>query len=208
MGEFWTPFSTATTWTWNDFPLGSTHIYDAIQNPSGTWSISGAPNWWNIKHLIFTVTFNQSDANQDYAIDGLYLCPERWVYLAQDATSISDYGQDDIEFTDNTLHSNADCEARAKTLLYQMKDPAIELTATTQGNNNLLVGDRVPVTIPAESITAADYDIIAVENFLGTEWQTNTSLVNSANRREPTPTDTMRLLSNLHRQMRQDITQI
>jgi hypothetical protein len=46
----------------------------------------------------------------------------------------------------------------------QLYDKTIALTCTVPGNTNILVGDRIPVTLPLDNITAQDMDVVAVEH--------------------------------------------
>lgn len=65
--------------------------------------------------------------------------------------------------TDEELHSDHECELRAKALLAQLKDPAEYLTLRSTiidyYVNQLLPADKIPVTLPNENIDS-DYRII------------------------------------------------
>jgi len=119
-------------------------------------------------------------------VDGLYFYPIRPTATASNAASKTSYGQRDQEVTDDKLHSDSECQKRAETLLYQRKDAPIQITVRTPGNTNILVGDRLSMTIPAENITAQNYDVISVEHaFSMRGFLTTATMVNSANVREP-----------------------
>jgi hypothetical protein len=84
------------------------------------------------------------------------------------------------------LNSNAECESRANTFLYQLKDAPKQAEVMVNGTNNILVGDRIPLTILSEGISADNFDVIQVENFMVNEgWTTKATMVNSYNIRKP-----------------------
>ena len=171
-------------YTFNDLALGPDQVNHATENPNGIWTATGSPNWWNIEYIEFSVVW--VDPNRTVDIDGLYFYPERWSSSASNAASKTSYGQRDMEVTDDKLHSDSDCQKRAETLLYQLKDPPVQITVTVRGNDNVLVGDRLTMTIPSEGITTQPYDVIAVENLLNLDnWTTTVTMVNSANWRAP-----------------------
>lgn len=64
-------------------------------------------------------------------VDGLYFDKGRWRSTAEDATSQTNYGVREAEYRFDTLHSDSDCEKRAETLLYPLKDPPIRLDVAT-----------------------------------------------------------------------------
>jgi hypothetical protein len=171
-------------WYWADLTLGEAAEYDVDEKPNGIWDKTGTPNWWNICGVEWEGTSNAAASGSLlFGLDKLYFYPERWVYTASDEDSIDDYYQQDAEYTDENLASTAQCEVRAKTLLYQLKDPVVRVNLTCAGNTNILLGDRVPVEIPNEGIDA-DFDIVAVDhNFTMKGWQTTASCVDSANTR-------------------------
>jgi hypothetical protein len=191
------------TWTFNSLALGSASEYDASLNPNGIWTKTGTPNWWDIQGFEF---YWETTMGGNVKIDGVYYSPIRSYYTAADATSIAAYGQADAEFTDENLLSATACESRAKTLLYQLKDPVIRADVTVKGTANLLIGDRVSLTIPAEGLSAVNFDVVAVEHCLNQNgWNTKASMVNSDSTRylpPGTPWEaTARKLSSL-----QDVT--
>ena len=188
-------------WTFNQYAIGPAAVYDAVENPNGVWTATGTPNWWDIEGIQFYV---EHIANNNYTtIDALYFLPDQWSDTAEDAASIAAYGQRDLEITDDKLHSDSACEQRAETLLYQLKDPPTQLTVTTPGNANLLVGDRLTITIAAEGISAQPYDVTAVENtFSAAGWSTTVTMMNSANARSTLPTSPTRKVRELARTVR------
>jgi hypothetical protein len=169
--------------TFYTLPLGPESEYIAVENPNGSWDASGSPNWWNIQGIAFYAQYVSGAAA--ILIDKMFFHPYRFSSSVHDDTSIAAYDQQDAEFTDNNLTSNAECEVRAQTLLYQLKDPITRVDLQCEGDVNLLIGDRLPLTIPAEEISAVNFDIVASEhNFVPAKenaWTTTIRTVDSGN---------------------------
>lgn len=172
-------------WTFHSLDLGPSEEYSATANPNGTWLSQGSPNWWDIQ--AFEIDYTDLNANVVFYLDGLFFFPERWSDATSDAASIAAYGQRDKEVTDERFHSDAECEGRNEAYLYQLKDPPIQIDATIPYiDTNILVGDRLSMTIPSESISASNYDVISVtHSFWEKQPRTQASMVNSANVRDP-----------------------
>jgi hypothetical protein len=88
----------------------------------------------------------------------------------------------------------------------------VQIEVTVVGDTNILVGDRLSMTIPAENITAADYDVISVEHSLtGQSFLTKATMVNSVNTREPLENTTVRTIikqARATRNLSTELTQI
>jgi hypothetical protein len=163
-------------WTFNEISLGESNTYYSDSNPNGEWTKTLSPNWWDIKAVEFYFDYSVNDRYSH--VDGLYFYPERWSGNANNYTTY----RSEWEVTDNKLHSDSECATRAETLLYQYETAPTQITVTVQGNDNVLVGDRLTMTIPSEGISAQPYDVIAVENRLNLDnWTTTPIMVNSAN---------------------------
>ena len=194
-------------WLFTSLSLGPNQVYDAATNPDGIWTKTGSPNWWDIQGI--QIQLLGVGAADWYMVDGIYFYPERWSSIATDAPSIVSYSRRDLEITDNNLHSDGDCQKRAETLLYQMKDAPTQIIVTVPGKTNILVGDRLGMSIPAENISAINYDVIAVEHSLSSNgFTTKGTMVNSANIRQPISLTPTRLLSDLNRHVRELSTEI
>jgi len=186
-------------WEFYRTTLGPNNEYNAVANPNGIWKKTGSPNWWDIQAIEFYFTKDSGYAGGLY-VDGLFFFPDRWTYTASDATSITAYEQWDMEVTDDKLHSDSDCEKRAKTLLYQLKDPPTQIEVITPLNTNILVGDRLIMTIPAEGINTVNYDVISVEHIVaGKDFETHAIMVNSASTRESIVTTPVKELANIRK---------
>jgi len=205
--EFEDPGSNGV-WAYTITSLGENNTYNAVTNPDGEWVVNGSPTWENMQGI---EVFVDSGGSFNWDTDGLCLSYGRWRDTAEDATSQSNYGQRDLIIVDDDLASDGDCEKRAETLLYQLKDPVLRLDISTPGNTNIKIGDRLSITIPAENISAVDYDVITVQHQLLAEsgFVTRATLVNSANTRTVPPTtlsevlvDTSKNLSRLGKGVR------
>ena len=177
----------ASAWHFEQFSLGPSNEYDAVLNPNGTWTVNGNANWWDMQGIEFTYEMNVGDVST--WTDGLYYGPIRCTSTVEDASSQTSYGRRDAEYTDDNLLSDAECEVRANTLLYQLKDPVTRLDwSLPTGTLNLKLGDRIPVTIPQESFVAENFDVVSVMQDWNLEgWVTSASLVDTANSRNLPP---------------------
>lgn len=186
--SFYKTLSTAVGFHWADLPLGGVP-YDATENPDG-WVSTGAPNWWHMTALEFEVT---PTANEllDVCIDKLYFSPYRWttgINAVYSVPSENSYGRCEAEYTDENLTSAAECTIRAQTLLYQLKDRALRLDLTIPGNLNVKIGDRIPMTLPPDNVTAVDFDVVSVEHILSNAgFTTNASMIYGAVKRKLPP---------------------
>jgi len=187
-------------YAFDDLSLGPGAVYHATENPNGTWIVTGSPNWWDIEFIEFSVVW--PNPNRTVDIDGLWFYPDRWSGTATDAGSITSYGQRDLEITDDKLHSDSECQQRAETVLFQRKDHPTQIDLTVLGNTNVLIGDRLSMTIPAEGISAVNFDVISVEHSFSSQgFITKAVMVNSANIREPIASTPLRSLIKARRRL-------
>jgi hypothetical protein len=158
---------TSGTWYWASLALGENALYDADENPTGPWTIgAGDPNWWDLERIEweFNSALPVSSHTITSNIDKLHFGPYRCYGTAEDPTNQGIYGLREAEYTDDNLLSTSECTKRAESLKMQLYDKTIALTCTVPGNTNILVGDRIPVTLPLDNITAQDMDVVAVEH--------------------------------------------
>lgn len=150
-----------------------------LLNDAG-WAGVGAPSWERVEAVKFWV--NTSGATHATHVDALYLRGGRFYSSATNPASATAYGQRDMIHVDDALLSDADCQSRAQTLLYQLKDPVTRLDVTVPGNTNVKVGDRLTVTLAPEGVTAVDFDVITVEHTYAKDggWTTSLTAVSSA----------------------------
>jgi len=183
---------------WFEFDLPFVWNADVFTDP--VWDIKvGSPDWSNVRGVQWYVNFS-GGGTSNLRIDGMYFRNAPFSGTATDAT----YSQRDLEVTDEKLLSDSDCEKRAETILYMKKDPPVQIVVTTLGNMNILVGDRLSMTIPAENISAANYDVISVEHSISSQgFITKATTLDSANIRQPVTQDSIMLLSDLNRQLKE-----
>jgi len=151
------------------------------------WDVDSNFDWSDV----FAVTFVHDDVvNGELIIDGFYLDNRRYTIddtyygYTQNAASITSYGTHEMVHIDDNLSSDADCLRRGEALLYQLKEPVVRVDIETQGNNNVLIGDRLSLTIPAENISAVSYDVVKVTNiFYAQGWITLFTSVNTSDSR-------------------------
>lgn len=191
--------------TSNYFWIASGPTYSGVWDPPLTqamgptagWTEVGSPRWDFITALKF---YSNNAIAYTLNIDGLALQGGRFRAEVSDPTSQTAYQRRDLVHIDDKLLSNAYCATRANTLLYQLKDPVKEVQLLCRGNSNILLGDQIPLTLPNEGITAENFFVVGVENFLNTEnkgFHTKPTLLNTASSREKVSWDTQRELSIL-----------
>ena len=174
---FYASFICNDPWQWNQIQLGQNQEYNVDTNPTAPWYTSGTPNWTRISEICF-YTDNAGAHTMYY--DGLYFGHGRFRNTASNGASITAYQQRDMQMVDDSLLSDAECQTRAETLLYQLKDPPKRIDIETKGNTNIKIGDQLLLTIPAENISASPYDIITVtHDFADGKLATVASTVNS-----------------------------
>jgi len=156
-------------------------------------SITGNPDKANVTDIVWYLGVVGGAYN--IWVDGLHFADKRFNSVEQDAASQASYSIREYTQIDENLLSNSECGRFGQTLLYQMKDPPIRLDVTTPLNTNILVGDRLSMTIPAEGITAQNYDVISVEhNFSIAGAVTHAIMVNSTERRTIPPITTNEIM--------------
>jgi hypothetical protein len=178
--------SLVDVWTnnvWNEFTL-------PVGPEAEGWTVFGHSNnkgYWNL--AVPKVDFwGAGSGNGVYSlhIDGLHFS-NRCFYCApeQNAASQTSYGRRDLYYVDSNLVSNAECVNMARTLLYQLSEPLIQIEAGITGNTNVKIGDRLSMTVPAEGLSAVDFDVIQVEHDLSAQgFTTKALMVNSVNIRK------------------------
>lgn len=143
-------------------------------------------DWSGIKKIEWITS---TTAGVDFYVDGAFFNSRRFLNTAEDATSQSNYGVREMVVVDDALGSTAECEMRGEALLYQLKDPPIRLDVTVPGNTGLKIGDRLPMTIPAENISAVNFDVITVIHTFNKNqgFRTNATMLDSGSLRYAPP---------------------
>lgn len=210
---FYTDFIkyTTTDWEYKTFPLGITQTY-SDEYPDGIWHNPGSADWLNLAYIQFNQIWDNQDITSSIRIDDLWFKTKRARGVASNAGSKTAYGTRELEVIDDRLRTDADCATRAETLLYQKMAAPVQIDVSVLGDTNILVGDRLPLSIPAENILAVNYDIISVGHTLTAEkFYTSATAVNSENIREPVDNSTVRTIikqARITRKLSTELTQI
>jgi hypothetical protein len=140
-------------WGMISLALGRNQEYNADNNPDGIWTKTGSPQWSQISGLQFV--FTCVGATSYFNFDGdLGFLSGPYSSTAEDGTSQDAYGVCEAEpMVDEALKSDAECLAKAQSIVTARKDPLIVYEAfVIDGVNGLHPGDRVHIQIAPESI--------------------------------------------------------
>jgi len=122
-------------------------------------------NWASVKKIFWYCNFSGTGTGS-FWVDNLFFNRRRWEATREDTASQSSYGLRELVEVDEELHSDNECDLRAKALLDHLSEPAEFLTLQTTcldyGTNRLLPGDKIHVTLPNENVDS-DFRIINVE---------------------------------------------
>jgi hypothetical protein len=159
-------------WTKYTYALGRSNEYNSVGNPDGKWSSVGSPDWEQISGIEFQTAGHNNVA--DYMkYDALCLSFGRWRNIAADADSQTAYDQCDLVVVDDDLWGDTACGVRGESILMQRKDPVRQLTVSVDGEDNLLLGDQLHITLPPENLSAVHFDVVVVEDTVdGSGWKT------------------------------------
>lgn len=122
-------------------------------------------NWASVKKILWYCNFSGTGTGK-FWIDNLFFNQRRWEATEEETASQNSYGLRELVEVDEELHSDNECDLRARALLDHLSDPAEFLTVQTTcldyGTNRLLPGDKIHVTLPNENVDT-DFRIISVE---------------------------------------------
>jgi hypothetical protein len=168
------------------------------------WVRVGDPSWYNLQGITsYKIWNNVVTEYCNNGIDGLYFSGLRWYAFGEDAGSQTNYGLRECVITDDRVHSNAEATNYVATWKAQKKDATLQLDVITLLDTNILVGDRIPITIPNENLTGIlDFDVIRVRHSIGMEGALSRStLISRERQRSPLKTtDTATILRDLQKQ--------
>jgi len=138
------------------------------------WEVDVGFDWTQIKKVRFEY-FGYAVDGFEFWVDSLHFGGRRYGSTQEDSVSQSVYGLRELVEVDEELYSDSECELRAKALLAHLKDPAEYLTVRSTvidyGNNPILPGDKIHVTLPNENVDA-DFRILSVEYHVDARTQT------------------------------------
>ncbi len=170
---------TANMWNLVEVPAGPKNI--------SSWHlVESGFDWENVSDM--HIQLDGCDPAGKFYVDDFRIGKRNFQGMAEYATSQTNYGLREASYLDEELRSDNECQQRAETLLYQLEDPQIRIDINVIGNLNLLIGDRLSITIPQENISAQNYDVVEVEHILLPDqtqgFSTNIAMLNSANMRQ------------------------
>lgn len=160
------------TWDLKVLECGKSQVYDAVNNPTGTWTKVGTPTWHDINSIEFEIA---GQGGFDTHVDGLHFTGLRFKAVAEDTTSQTNYGIREYVEVDEELQSNNECMLRAQALLNYLKDPAEYLKVTSTiveyENSPILAADTVNIILPNENING-NYRVETAEYYVDAKNQT------------------------------------
>jgi len=173
----WRGFTIPRTGEWEVIKLGigKNHIDEWTES---VFNVSDF-RWDLIRGVRFTI-YQKFQESGDVWVDMFHFGEGRWEarrpLASQEPTSSQTaYGVRELVEVDEELHSDNECDLRAKALLAHLENPAeyitVRSTVLDYGTNPVLPGDKIHVTLPNENIDA-DYRIISAEYRLNAATQT------------------------------------
>ncbi len=130
-------------------------------------------DWSTVKTILFYANFAGVGGvgTGNFWIDNFFFNHCRWEarrpLASQEPTSSQTaYGVRELVEVDEELHSDNECDLRAKALLAHLEEPAefltIRSTVIDYGTDPILAGDKIHVVLPNENINS-DFRIVSVE---------------------------------------------
>ena len=148
-------------WSLQSFSVGEKNRDEWTYSPFNTKDF----DWRYVQRILWYCHFPGTGTGS-FWVDNLFFNKRRWEATRQNSASQSSYGLRELVEVDEELHSDNECDLRAKALLAHLKDPAeyitVRSTVIDYGTNKLLPGDKIHVTLPNENIDA-DFRIVSVE---------------------------------------------
>jgi hypothetical protein len=153
--------------------------YEVAVGVQDGWVKTGRPDWYDVEAIKFYLEW-VIDAGQNTVmnLDCLYFSNLRWRAIDSDVTSGNNYGIREMVVVDDKLHSNTECVNTAAMLKAQKITAPIQLDILMPMDTNILIGDRIPITIPNENLSAVNFDVISVEHMIPPA-TTHATLVNN-----------------------------
>lgn len=173
----WRGFTVPKTgeWTVVKLNIGKSHVDEWTENVSNSSEFR-----WDLVRGVKFVVNQQSSQYGDVWVDMFHFGGGRWEarrpLVSQEPTgSQLLYGVRELVEVDEELHSDNECDLRAKALLAHMENPVEYITVRSSvldyGVNVLLPGDKIHVAIPNDNVDG-DYRIINVEYRVNAATQT------------------------------------
>jgi len=141
------------------------------------WQTKGADfSWTDISGIEIHVSYGSNGAKRSIYIDKMYFAGKRWGGgsshaasdgYAEDGSSQSTYGTKEIVLIEDLLRSNADCEAKARSLLNYYKDEQISLELSSDTldweNYHPTPGNKIAADLDLVGVTGSEYRIDSID---------------------------------------------
>ena len=153
-------------WSVIKLDIGKNHVDE------WTKSVFNSSNFrWDLIRGVRLIVDQLPSQYGDVWVDMFHFGKGRWEArqppaMQEPTSSQTAYGLRERVEVDEELHSDNECDLRAKALLAHMENPAetitVRSTVVDYGTNALLPGDKIHVTLPNENIDG-DYRIVSAE---------------------------------------------
>ena len=164
--DYWTDILSDEKWHVIEIGVG--------EKNEDNWQRPSSFDWSQINQIAIECFFEETGTGS-FWIDNLFFNNCRWEATVEDSQSQASYGLREIVEIDEELHSDYECQLRAKALLDHLKNPIeylkVKSTAIDYGNNPILPGDKIHIVLPSLNIDA-DYRIATVEYHVDARTQT------------------------------------
>lgn len=118
-------------------------------------SMVGSPDITNVQGFILYFYVGPGVSDYTYTFDNVYFAQRSYRGYAQNSVSIGKYGARYAESqTDEELKSDHECEQKAESLIEFLKEPVESINLTVLGNNGFVPGDKLPVVISNDALSA------------------------------------------------------
>jgi hypothetical protein len=174
--------------------------YEVLSGVKDGWVKTGDPDWYSLTAVKFVFQWNNvAGTTVVVNLDCLYFSNMRWSGYTEELLSQAMYGLREMVVTDDKLHSNVACANYAATVMTQKKYPADQLHVYVAPiDTNILIGDRMPVTIPNENLPGTNFDVISVEHMIPEDMTHAILLSNERARQVLKITDPRAAIRTLH----------
>jgi hypothetical protein len=160
-------------WAYNTDRLGKPYEVQSSTEPY--WVAVGNPDWRNINYVEFA---GQGVCGPVDVTGWIALNIDKFFFDKGRYSAVESVAGDELRElaeTDEELHSDAECDLRAKSLLAYYKDPAESLTVKSTildyGTTPILPGDSVHATFPNENVDG-NYRVDTIEYYADSKEQT------------------------------------
>jgi hypothetical protein len=147
--------------------------------PDTEWVAGSGADWENINDLRIGFSNAPTSSNLTLKVDGVRFI-KNFEYTAEDSVSQQLYGiRMNKPIVDESLKSDAECQARAESILAVLKDPAVTLSeVVVDGEHRYNPGDRQRIVVGNDGLDAYFCIIQVKHSVKGTQWDAVLTLSN------------------------------